>query len=84
LFIPPPVWLVVLKVGRYQNRAKESKAEKISHFRTTGEMVQISEPSQMERKAIAQISKVANVSHDTIAKVATPKPPLKRTKNGRF
>jgi hypothetical protein len=58
----------------FSERAKKSKAEKISHFRTTGEIVQKSEPSQMERKAIAQISKVANVST----------PPLKRTKNARF
>jgi hypothetical protein len=82
LFIPPPVWLVVLNcVGRYQNRAKESKAEKISHFRTTGEMVQKSEPSE---KTIKKIGDIANVSHDTIAKVATPKPPLKRTKTPVF
>jgi hypothetical protein len=31
-----------------------------------------------------ELSKVANVSHDTIAKVSTPKPPLKRTKTPVF
>ena len=50
----------------FSERAKESKAEKISHFRSTGEKVLISEPSE---KTIKTISKIANVGHDTIAKV---------------
>jgi N6-adenosine-specific RNA methylase IME4 len=50
----------------FKEKAKESKSEKISHFRTTGEIVQNSEPSE---KTIHKISNIANVSHDTIAKV---------------
>jgi hypothetical protein len=50
----------------FSEKAKESKAEKISHFRSTGEKVLISEPSE---KTIKTISKLANVGHDTIAKV---------------
>jgi len=50
----------------FKGKAKESKSEKISHFRTTGEIVQNSEPSE---KTIHKISNIANVSHDTIAKV---------------
>lgn len=50
----------------FSKKAKESKSEKISHFRNTGEIVQKSEPSE---KTIHKISNIANVSHDTIAKV---------------
>jgi DNA modification methylase/ParB-like chromosome segregation protein Spo0J len=49
-----------------QEKAKEKKAEKISHYRQTGEIVQNSAPSEKTRQEVA---KVANVSHDTIAKV---------------
>jgi hypothetical protein len=52
----------------FSARAKESKIEKVSHYRQTGEVVQISEQPAMERKSITQVAKVANVSHDTIAK----------------
>jgi N6-adenosine-specific RNA methylase IME4 len=52
--------------GLFREKAKESKSEKISHFRNTGEIVQKSEPSE---KTIHKISNIANVSHDTIAKV---------------
>jgi N6-adenosine-specific RNA methylase IME4 len=50
----------------FSKRAKESKAEKISHFRTTGEMVLKSEPS---KKTIQHIGNIAKVGKDTIAKV---------------
>ena len=46
--------------------AKEIKIEKISHFRSTGEKVLISEPTE---KTIKTVSKIANVGKDTIAKV---------------
>jgi N6-adenosine-specific RNA methylase IME4 len=52
--------------GLFREKAKESKSDKISHFRNTGEIVQKSEPSE---KTIHKISNIANVSHDTIAKV---------------
>jgi len=47
-------------------KARQTKAYKISHYRKTGEKVQISEPS---KKTINKLSEFANVSHDTIAKV---------------
>lgn len=51
----------------FKAKAKESKAEKVSHYRQTGEVKQKSaEPPIETRKELA---KVANVSHDTIAKV---------------
>lgn len=51
----------------FREKAKESKAEKVSHYRQTGEVKQKSaEPPIETRKELA---KVANVSHDTIAKV---------------
>jgi N6-adenosine-specific RNA methylase IME4 len=50
----------------FREKAKEIKAEKISHYRQTGEIVQNSAPSEKTRQELA---KVANVSHDTIAKV---------------
>lgn len=51
----------------FSERAKESKIEKVSHYRQTGEIIQISE--QPPIVAIKELAKVANVSHDTIAKV---------------
>jgi ParB-like chromosome segregation protein Spo0J len=50
----------------FREKAKEIKSEKISYYRQTGEIVQNSAPSEKTRQEIA---KVANVSHDTIAKV---------------
>ena len=50
----------------FSERAKEIKIEKISHFRSTGEKVLISEPTE---KTIKTVSKIANVGKDTIAKV---------------
>lgn len=51
----------------FREKVKESKAEKVSHYRQTGEVKQKSaEPPIETRKELA---KVANVSHDTIAKV---------------
>ena len=46
-------------------KAKESKAEKVSHFRNTGEVLQKSAKPDTRK----ELSKVASVSHDTIAKV---------------
>lgn len=48
----------------FSERAKEKQIEGGKN-----KVVQKSEQAPMERKAITQISKVANVSHDTIAKV---------------
>jgi N6-adenosine-specific RNA methylase IME4 len=48
----------------FSARAKEQQIEGGKN-----KVVQISEQAPMERKAITQIAKVANVSHDTIAKV---------------
>jgi N6-adenosine-specific RNA methylase IME4 len=48
----------------FSERAREKQIEGGKN-----KVVQISEQAPMERKAITQISKVANVSHDTIAKV---------------
>ena len=48
----------------FSQRAKEQQIEGGKN-----KVVQISEQAPMERKAITQIAKVANVSHDTIAKV---------------
>ena len=48
----------------FKEKAKESQIEG-----GRNKVVQISEQPVMERKAITQISNVANVSHDTIAKV---------------
>jgi hypothetical protein len=44
-----------------------AKAEKISHFRKTGEITQKSAESDTETRK--ELGKIANVSHDTIAKV---------------
>ena len=49
----------------FRAKAKESKAEKVSHFRNTGEVLQISATPDTRK----ELSKVAAVSHDTIAKV---------------
>ena len=50
----------------FSERAKKIKSKKISHFRSTGEKVLISEPTE---KTIKTVSKIANVGKDTIAKV---------------
>jgi DNA modification methylase/ParB-like chromosome segregation protein Spo0J len=66
----------------FREKAKESKSEKISYYRQTGEIVQNSAPSEKTRQEIA---KIANVSHDTIAKVkkieATATPEVKARLN---
>lgn len=49
----------------FKAKAKESKVESVSHFRQTGEVLQKSAKPDT-RKELAHI---ANVSHDTIAKV---------------
>ena len=49
----------------FSKKAKESKSEKVSHFRNTGEVLQKSAKPDTRK----ELSKVANVSHDTIAKV---------------
>lgn len=49
----------------FRAKAKESKAEKVSHFRNTGEVLQKSAKPDTRK----ELSKVAAVSHDTIAKV---------------
>lgn len=51
----------------FKAKAKESKAEKVSHYRQTGEVIQKSEEPPIV--TIKEVAKVANVSHDTIAKV---------------
>jgi len=48
----------------FSEKAKEQQIEGGKN-----KVVQISEQAPMERKAITQIGKIANVSHDTIAKV---------------
>lgn len=48
----------------FKEKAKEKQKEGGKN-----KVVQISEQAPMERKSITQIAKVANVSHDTIAKV---------------
>jgi DNA modification methylase len=49
----------------FKEKAKESKSEKVSHFRNTGEVLQKSAKPDTRK----ELSKVASVSHDTIAKV---------------
>jgi N6-adenosine-specific RNA methylase IME4 len=49
----------------FREKAKESKSEKVSYFRQTGEVCQISDKPDTKK----EIAKIANVSHDTIAKV---------------
>jgi N6-adenosine-specific RNA methylase IME4 len=49
----------------FSKKAKESKSEKVSHFRNTGEVLQKSAKPDTRK----ELSKVANVSHDTISKV---------------
>jgi N6-adenosine-specific RNA methylase IME4/DNA-binding XRE family transcriptional regulator len=49
----------------YSQKAKETKAEKVSHYRQTGEVLQISVKPDTQR----DLAKVANVSHDTINKI---------------
>ena len=49
----------------FRIKAKESKAQKVSHFRNTGEVCQKSDKPDTKK----ELSKVASVSHDTIAKV---------------
>ena len=49
----------------FRAKAKESKAEKVSHFRNTGEVLQISATPDTRK----ELSKVAAVSHDTRKKI---------------
>jgi N6-adenosine-specific RNA methylase IME4 len=49
----------------FKAKAQKSKAEKVSHFRNTGEVLQKSAKPNTRK----ELSKVAAVSHDTIAKV---------------
>jgi N6-adenosine-specific RNA methylase IME4 len=49
----------------YIQKAKEIKAEKVSHYRQTGEVSQISVKPDTQK----DIAKVANISHDTINKI---------------
>ena len=49
----------------FREKAKESKSEKVSYFRKTGEVSQISDKPDTKK----EVAKIANVSHDTIAKV---------------
>jgi N6-adenosine-specific RNA methylase IME4 len=49
----------------FKQKARESKSEKVSYFRQTGEVCQNSDKPDTKK----EIAKVANVSHDTIAKV---------------
>lgn len=49
----------------YKAKAKESKSEKVSHYRQTGEVLLISVKPDTQR----DLAKIANVGHDTIAKV---------------
>jgi DNA modification methylase len=49
----------------FKEKAKESKSEKVSYFRQTGEVSQISDKPDTKK----ELAKIANVSHDTIAKV---------------
>jgi N6-adenosine-specific RNA methylase IME4 len=48
-----------------KKKAKESKAEKVSHYRQTGEVCQNSDKPDTKK----ELAKIANVSHDTISKV---------------
>jgi N6-adenosine-specific RNA methylase IME4 len=49
----------------FKEKAKESKSEKVSHFRQTGEVLPILAKPDTRK----EISKVANVSHGTLDKV---------------
>lgn len=49
----------------YTQKAKETKAEKVSHYRQTGEVCQISDKPDTKK----DLAKIANVSHDTINKI---------------
>jgi len=49
----------------YSQKAKETKAEKVSHYRQTGEVCQISVKPDTKK----DLAKIANVSHDTINKI---------------
>ena len=49
----------------YSQKAKETKAEKVSHYRQTGEVCQISDKPDTKK----DLAKIANVSHDTINKI---------------
>jgi DNA modification methylase len=49
----------------FKAKAKESKVESVSHFRQTGEVLQKSAKPDTRK----ELSNIANVSHDTIAKV---------------
>jgi DNA modification methylase len=65
----------------FREKAKESKSEKVSYFRQTGEVSQISDKPDTKK----EVAKIANVSHDTIAKVkkieATATPEVKARLN---
>ena len=49
----------------FSKKAKESKSEKVSHFRNTGEVL----PTLAKPNTRQELSKVANVSHGTLDKV---------------
>lgn len=49
----------------FRAKAKESKVESVSHFRQTGEVLQKSAKPDTRK----ELANIANVSHDTIAKV---------------
>jgi hypothetical protein len=49
----------------YRRKAIESKAEKVSHYRNSGEVLQNSAKPDTRK----ELATIANVSHDTIAKV---------------
>jgi len=49
----------------YSQKAKETKAEKVSYYRQTGEVCQISDKPDTKK----DLAKIANVSHDTINKI---------------
>jgi hypothetical protein len=48
----------------FREKAKESKSEKVSYFRQTGEVSQISDKPDTKK----EVAKIANVSHDTIGR----------------
>ena len=75
-------WMILNQFGRrnlsnYQRSVLALELEEVFSLKAKekqieggkNKVVQISEQAPMERKAITQISKVASVSHDTIAKV---------------
>ena len=61
----------------FKAKAKESKAEKVSHYRKTGEVM----PTLAKPNTRKEVSKIANVAHGTLDKVkkieATASPEIK-------